>query len=204
MSEVYDDENFDDGFDEERLAARINLGLWQKLFLYARAYPKELKWLAACAVVTALMEVAYPLLTKGVVDEVTLRVLLRDFDTEKLANYAELLRGYAQSTVQAVPGCQVDVEITPQYRNLADGLKRDPRVADYAELAHQRLGRMATREIIRGGTDGSRLTELGLPTPNLSTGQHNLHSHLEWACLDEMVQAVELLIELVQVWASER
>jgi len=67
---MYDDENFDDGFDEEALAARINLDLWKKLFAYARGYPSELKWLAACAFMTALMEVAYPLLTKGVVDDV--------------------------------------------------------------------------------------------------------------------------------------
>jgi tripeptide aminopeptidase len=59
------------------------------------------------------------------------------------------------------------------------------------------------KTIIRGGTDGSRFTELGLPTPNLSTGQHNPHSPLEWACLDEMVDAVEVLVELVQVWAEE-
>jgi ATP-binding cassette subfamily B protein len=70
MSEVFDDENFDDGFDEDKLGARINLPLWKKLFVYARQYPRELKWLATCAVITALMEVTYPLLTKGVVDEV--------------------------------------------------------------------------------------------------------------------------------------
>ena len=65
-----------------------------------------------------------------------------------------------------------------------------------------RLNRDVSTNIIRGGTDGSRLTELGLPTPNLSSGQHNIHSPLEFACLDEMVQAVEVLIELVQVWAE--
>ena len=70
MSEVYDDENYEDGFDENKLANRINLALWKKLFSYARNYPRELKWLAFCACTTALMEVAYPLLTKGVVDEV--------------------------------------------------------------------------------------------------------------------------------------
>ena len=72
-----------------------------------------------------------------------------------------------------------------------------------AEEAHRRLGRTPERHIIRGGTDGSRLTELGLPSPNLSSGQHNPHSPLEWACLDEMAAAVEVLIELVQVWAEK-
>ena len=67
---MYDDENYDDGFDEEKLAARINVDLWKKLFAYARRYPDILKWLAAFAFLTALMEVTYPLLTKGVIDEV--------------------------------------------------------------------------------------------------------------------------------------
>ena len=67
---MYDDENYDDGFDDEALAARINVGLWKKLFAYARRYPTELKWLATFAFFTALMEVAYPLITKGVIDEV--------------------------------------------------------------------------------------------------------------------------------------
>jgi tripeptide aminopeptidase len=144
----------------------------------------------------------HPYVIQGGVDEVTVRVLLRDFDTENLARYAEMLRGYARATMAAVTGCEMEIVVTKQYRNLGVGLESDPRVADYAELAHQRLGRKATREIIRGGTDGSRLTELGLPTPNLSSGQHNLHSRLEWACLDEMVQAVEVVIELAKVWAS--
>ena len=86
---------------------------------------------------------------------------------------------------------------------MRDGLVHEPRAVKYAELAHQRLGREAKLTIIRGGTDGSQLTERGLPTPNLSTGQHNPHSPLEWACLEEMVQAAEVLVELVQVWAED-
>jgi tripeptide aminopeptidase len=68
----------------------------------------------------------------------------------------------------------------------------------------RRLNRVCNLTIIRGGTDGSQLTELGLPTPNLSTGEHNPHSPLEWTCLEEMVQAVELLVQLVQVWGEKR
>jgi tripeptide aminopeptidase len=94
------------------------------------------------------------------------------------------------------------VDVEPQYRNMAEGLRREPRSVAYAEEAHRRLGRVARRTIIRGGTDGSRLTELGLPTPNLSTGEHNPHSPLEWTCLEEMVAAVEVLITLAAVWAG--
>ena len=93
--------------------------------------------------------------------------------------------------------------MTPQYRNMADGLAREPRTIAYAEKAMRRIGIDPKRTIIRGGTDGSRLTELGLPTPNLSTGEHNLHSPLEWTCLEEMNTAVRVLIELAQVWAEE-
>jgi tripeptide aminopeptidase len=99
-------------------------------------------------------------------------------------------------------GAQIDVHILPQYRNMADGLKKEPRAVAYAKQAIERTGRTPKETIVRGGTDGSRFTELGLPTPNLSAGQHNPHSPLEWACLEEMVQAVKVLAELVQIWAK--
>ncbi|HZZ72483.1 MAG TPA: peptidase T [Pirellulales bacterium] len=145
----------------------------------------------------------HPYQLEGGVAEASLKILLRDFDTPQLGEYAELLRRAGSATMTAFPGATVDVQITPQYRNMADGLIADPRAVRYAVLAHERLGRIAEHTIVRGGTDGSRFTELGLPTPNLSTGQHNPHSPLEWACLDEMVQAVELLAMLAQVWAEE-
>jgi tripeptide aminopeptidase len=75
--------------------------------------------------------------------------------------------------------------------------------AGQASSGTRRLGRTARQTIVRGGTDGSRLTELGLPTPNLSCGGHNPHSPLEWACLDEMVGSVEWLVALAEVWAEE-
>ena len=86
---------------------------------------------------------------------------------------------------------------------MAEGLISEPRAVDFAEEALRRLGRTAKRTIVRGGTDGSRLTELGLPTPNLSCGDHTPHSPLEWACLEEMVESVEWLVSLVQVWAEK-
>ncbi len=100
------------------------------------------------------------------------------------------------------PGSAIEVRRSPQYRNMAENLARDPRVVDFAKQAHEKLGRTPKLTVIRGGTDGSRFTELGLPTPNLSTGQHNPHSPLEWACLEEMVQAVEVITELAKRWAE--
>ena len=78
------------------------------------------------------------------------------------------------------------------------------RAVDLAVRAHEALGRTPELTIVRGGTDGSRLKELGLPTPNLSSGQHNIHSPLEWASLDEMMAASEVGIEIVKLWANEK
>ncbi len=144
----------------------------------------------------------HPYKIEGGVGECTLSVLLRDFDTPKLEEYAEFLRETASQIERTLPGIAVSVDVRPQYRNLAEGLRREPRAVDYAVAAHRRLGRQPTLSIIRGGTDGSMMTERGLPTPNLSSGQHNPHSKLEWACLDEMVAATELMIELAAVWAT--
>lgn len=144
----------------------------------------------------------HPYTIEGGVAQARFRVLLRDFDTPTLAEHAALLRRIASDTMAEHSGCGIDFEIIQQYRNLADGLKLEPRAVPYAEEALRRLGRQPQRTIIRGGTDGSRFTELGLPTPNLSTGEHNPHSPLEWTCLEEMGQAVEHLIELSRVWAS--
>lgn len=146
----------------------------------------------------------HPYTIAGGVGEVTLRILLRDFETAKLGEQAVLLRRAASETERELPGTQVEIVVTPQYRNMAEGLAREPRAVAFAKSAVERLGRTPKMTIIRGGTDGSRFTELGLPTPNLSTGQHHLHSRLEWACLEEMEIAVRVLIELAQLWGAER
>jgi tripeptide aminopeptidase len=144
----------------------------------------------------------HPYRIEGGVAEVTLRVLLRDFDTPRLAERAELLRQVAAAIMAEYPQAQVEVRVTPQYRNMAEGLRKEPRALAFAEEAMRRAGLEPKRTIVRGGTDGSRLTELGLPTPNLSTGEHNPHSPLEWTCLEEMETAVRVLVELSRVWGA--
>ena len=145
----------------------------------------------------------HPYTLEGGVAETKIKILLRDFDTAQLAGKAELLKKLARETEAEFPGSSIDVTVIKQYRNLGDGLAREPRAVAYAQEAHRRLGRTAKLTTIRGGTDGSQLTERGLPTPNLSTGEHNPHSPLEWTCLEEMSAAVAVLIELVQVWGEE-
>lgn len=144
----------------------------------------------------------HPYQIHGGVAEVTLQLILRDFETSRLGDLAARLEEAARHVRGKIPGIQCEINVQPQYRNLADGLRKEPRAVQYAQEAHQRLGRVPRLTIVRGGTDGSMLTEQGLPTPNLSSGQHNLHSPLEWACLDEMLEALEVLIELVRIWSE--
>ncbi len=144
----------------------------------------------------------HPYALEAGVAEATLKVLLRDFDTPRLRDYESMLRQLAHQVMERFPGLQIDCAVTAQYRNLGDGLAREPRAVALALKAYERLGLACRRSIIRGGTDGSRFTELGLPTPNLSSGQHNPHSNLEWACLDEMEQSVRVLTQLVTLWSK--
>jgi len=144
----------------------------------------------------------HPYEIDGGVAGVKLRIILRDFLTEKLAEQAELLRCAAAASMAEFSQAKIGVKIKPQYRNMSEGLAREPRAAAYAQQALVRLGRAAELTFVRGGTDGSRLTEMGLPTPNLSTGQHTPHSPLEWASLEEMARTTQWLVALAEVWAE--
>jgi tripeptide aminopeptidase len=169
----------------------------------AGAFLQRLPWQALSPETTADREgFLHPYRIEGGVAEATLRILLRDFDTPRLADKAEVLRAVARLLEAEHRRAKIDVTVTPQYRNMAEGLAKEPRALAFAEEAMRRAGLEPKRTIIRGGTDGSRLTEMGLPTPNLSTGEHNPHSPLEWTCLEEMETAVRVLVELAQVWGG--
>jgi tripeptide aminopeptidase len=145
----------------------------------------------------------HPYVLNGGVAETTLKILLRDFDSAKLTEHAARLQVIADEVSGVWPETKIEIAVVEQYRNMADGLVAEPRAVEYAADAHAALGRTAKKTIVRGGTDGSRLTEMGLPTPNLSSGQHNIHSPLEWACLDEMLAATEVGVEIVKRWARD-
>jgi tripeptide aminopeptidase len=144
----------------------------------------------------------HPYRIEGGVAETTIRIILRDFDTPLLETKAEVLRTAARLIQAEHPQAKVNVRITPQYRNMAEGLTKEPLALEFAEKAMRRAGLEPKRTIVRGGTDGSRFTELGLPTPNLSCGEHNFHSPLEWTCLEEMATTVRVLVELAKGWAE--
>ncbi len=146
----------------------------------------------------------HPYVFEGGVAKSAARIILRDFDTAKLTEYAALLEEIAEPLRQEFPAAKIDVKISRQYRNMGDGLKHEPRAVAKAVEAMRAVGIEPQLSIIRGGTDGSLLTEQGLPTPNLSTGQHNPHSPREWASLDEMETAADVLIKLAEAWSTER
>jgi tripeptide aminopeptidase len=171
----------------------------------AGAFLDRLPWLTLSPETTADRDgFLHPYRIEGGVAEATLRILLRDFDTPKLAEQARLLENIARVLQAEHPTASINVRVAPQYRNMAQGLAKEPRAVRFAEEAMERVGLQPRRTIVRGGTDGSRLTELGLPTPNLSCGEHNLHSPLEWTCLEEMAIAVRVLVELAQIWGEAR
>lgn len=146
----------------------------------------------------------HPYHMEGGVAEASARLILRDFETEKLGEYAELLESLAEPLRQQYPRAEITIEIHKQYRNMRDGLVKEPRALEKAIEATRAAGLEPNLNIIRGGTDGSLLTEKGLPTPNLSSGQHNPHSPLEWTTVEEMQQAVDVLVQLAILWGQER
>jgi tripeptide aminopeptidase len=146
----------------------------------------------------------HPYQISGGVASASARIILRDFETATLADHARLLQSIADELRAKHPRARIDVEIHKQYRNMRDGLAKEPRALAKAIEAVRAAGLEPELSQIRGGTDGSVLTERGLPTPNLSSGQHNPHSPLEWTCLEEMQKAVDILIELAKTWGREK
>lgn len=144
----------------------------------------------------------HPYSIEGGVSEAKARIILRDFDTSKLEEYAVLLQSIADEVAREHPRAKIEIAVKKQYRNMREGLKKEPRAIAYALEAMRRVGLEPQCNAIRGGTDGALLTEQGFPCPNLSCGQHNPHSPLEWASLLEMQKAVEVLIQLAQLWGQ--
>ena len=134
------------------------------------------------------------------VDQTTVKVLIRDFLTGELGTKRALLEYLAQDAATRHPGCTAETTVTEQYRNMGEILERHPRVVEHARTAMRRVGIEPIERPIRGGTDGSRLSFMGLPTPNLFAGEHNFHSRVEWVSAQDMDKAVDVIVELCRVW----
>ena len=131
-----------------------------------------------------------------------IRAILRDFDDDLLAAHAELLRSTAQEVVDATPGASCTIDVVEQYPNMRAHLDPFPEVVEHAIAAIRAEGLEPLREPIRGGTDGSRLSAMGLPTPNIFTGGHAYHSVREWASLQDMAAAAAVIVHLAAEWAA--
>ncbi len=146
----------------------------------------------------------HPYHISGGVGEAEVRILLRDFDTARLDEHASIVAKAAARVELQIPGLKFEIRRSRQYRNMAESLQRHPLVVQLAVEAFAKLDIECKLGSIRGGTDGAMLSEKGLPTPNLSVGQHNIHSVLEFASLTEMTTAVAHAVELVQLWSTQR
>ena len=142
----------------------------------------------------------HPYVVDASVDRTAVRFIIRDFSTAALREKESLLERLAQDTIGAWPGASVTFKVEESYRNLKEVLDRHPQVIDCAREAYKRAGLELRENAIRGGTDGSRLSYMGLPTPNIFAGGHNFHSRLEWVSVQDMEKAVEVIVHLAQVW----
>ncbi len=137
------------------------------------------------------------------VEQAELRFLIRDFELEELKHHEEFLKQLCDRIVAEYPGARLDFQVEESYRNMKYKLDEHPQVVANAMEAIRRSGLTPRTNIVRGGTDGARLCYQGLPTPNLFTGGHNFHSKLEWISVRDMQKAVEVIINLVKIWAEK-
>jgi tripeptide aminopeptidase len=133
----------------------------------------------------------------------TVTMLVRDFDDDLLAQHIDLIRKTAEAVVGAQPRARLEVDVHRQYPNMRSYLAPFPEVVSAAERAIAAEGLEPRRTVIRGGTDGSRLSAMGLPTPNVFTGGHEFHSVREWASLHDMASAAAVIVRLAEVWTRD-
>ncbi len=145
----------------------------------------------------------HPVHFEGIQEKATLDFIIRDFTTPGLHQKEAMLSGIVQDVMTRYPGSRCEITVKEQYRNMKEILDRYPQVVENAMLAIERAGLTAKRQSIRGGTDGSRLSFMGLPCPNIFAGEHAFHSRLEWVSVQDMEKAVEVVVNLSQVWEEK-
>jgi tripeptide aminopeptidase len=142
----------------------------------------------------------HPYVVSASVQQTSVKLLVRDFVTGGLAEKEALVESLARAAAARHAGARVEISVEESYRNMREILDRHPQIAEYAREAVRRAGLEVRSRLIRGGTDGSRLSFMGLPAPNLFAGEHNFHSCLEWVSAQDMEKAVEVLVNLCCVW----
>jgi len=145
----------------------------------------------------------HPVSINGIAEKATVSFIVRDFTTSGLAAHHERLKKIAGSVVANYKGATMEYVQQEQYRNMKEVLDQHPQVAAYAAEAIERSGLKVKNESIRGGTDGSRLSYMGLPCPNIFTGMQNIHSKLEWIGVNDMLKAAETIVHLGMIWEEK-
>ncbi len=146
----------------------------------------------------------HPVRVEGVAEKATIDFIVRDFTREGLQANAERLRKIAGNVLHKHPKAKMEFTVAEQYRNMKEVLDKHPHVVEYAEKAYKKSKLKVHKKSIRGGTDGSRLSFMGLPCPNLFTGMQAIHSKKEWIGVRDMKKAVEVMVNLVQVWEEKQ
>lgn len=146
----------------------------------------------------------HPLRTEGLAEKATIEFIVRDFTPKGLKANTKRLQKIAEKVLHKHPKAKMEFTVVEQYRNMKEVLDKHPQVVEYAEEAYKRSGLQVKKQSIRGGTDGSRLSFMGLPCPNLFTGMQAIHSKKEWIGVRDMKKAVEVMVNLVQVWEEKQ
>ena len=142
----------------------------------------------------------HPYVVDAGVEKTSVKLLIRDFTTRGLEEKEAMLDALARDTAAAWAGSSVSIQVDESYRNMKEVLDRYPEVVEYGREAIRRAGLEVRETAVRGGTDGSRLSFMGLPTPNVFAGENDFHSRLEWVSVQDMEKAVETIVHLAQVW----
>jgi tripeptide aminopeptidase len=142
----------------------------------------------------------HPYVVNASVDKTSVKLLIRDFVTSGLKEKEDFLEKLAKETVADWPGASVETKVEESYRNMKEVLDQHPQVVENAREAIRRAGLPIHEHPIRGGTDGSKLSFMGLPTPNIFAGEQNFHSRLEWVSAQDMEKAVEVIVHLSRIW----
>ncbi|PWJ56797.1 tripeptide aminopeptidase [Dyadobacter jejuensis] len=145
----------------------------------------------------------HPVSFSGIQEKATIDFILRDFTTDGLLHKQQVLRGIMESVMAQYPGSSAELLVQEQYRNMKEVLDRYPQVVENALEAMKRAGLDPIRRSIRGGTDGSRLSFMGLPCANIFAGEHAFHSKLEWVSVQDMEMAVKVIVNLCEIWENK-
>lgn len=145
----------------------------------------------------------HPVRLEGIAEKATIEFIIRDFDTDNLKKHEERLKAIAEKVADHYAGASIEFIVQEQYRNMKEVLDQHPQVVSYAAEAIKRAGLTVTMESIRGGTDGSRLSFMGLPCPNIFTGMQCIHSKLEWIGVKDMAKAAETIVHLCIIWEEK-